>query len=63
MEWLEMFRRRRAINLVSHSAVLTPLGLGVAQATTFSTPTGNPGTLQSYDDIVTYGFTANLGAG
>ena len=58
-----MFRRRRAINLVSHSAVLTLLGLGAAQATIFSTPTGNLGTFQSYDDIVTYGFTAKLGAG
>jgi len=55
-----MFIRRRASNLVSYSAVLTLLGLGAAQATTFSTPTGKLGTSQSYGDIIAYGFTAKL---
>ena len=55
-----MFIRRRASNLVSYSAALTLLGLGAAQATTFSTPAGALGSVQAYGDITAYGFFASL---
>ena len=49
--------RRRALLARGRARLL---GLGAAQATTFSTPAGALGSVQAYGDITAYGFFASL---